>query len=74
MKEIISQAHAAGLKVNLCADAPARRRGRQGGVPRSCRPGHRRGRDTVVVGALPTARWIADTHPGVPLVAGAPSG
>lgn len=70
LKEIITQAHAAGLRVHLCADAPA--------VPAAARSdflthvgqGIEAGADTVVVGALPTARWIADTHPGIPLVGG----
>ncbi|MFE9503354.1 peptidase U32 family protein [Streptomyces anthocyanicus] len=74
VKEIISQAHAAGLKVNLCADAPAVAAGDKEAFLAHVAQGIDAGADTVVVGALPTARWIADTHPGVPLVAGAPLG
>ncbi|MBQ1098268.1 U32 family peptidase [Streptomyces sp. b94] len=74
VKEIISQAHTAGLKVNLCADAPAVAAGDKEAFLAHVAQGIDAGADTVVVGALPTARWIADAHPGVPLVAGAPLG
>ncbi|MEV0781229.1 peptidase U32 family protein [Streptomyces sp. NPDC050433] len=74
LKEIITQAHAAGLRVHLGVDAPA--------VPAEARTaylthveqGIEAGADTVIVGALPAARWIADAHPGIPLVAGAALG
>ncbi|MFF7793445.1 U32 family peptidase [Streptomyces sp. NPDC007991] len=74
LKEIIAQAHAAGMKVHLCADAPAVTAGDKDAFLAHVAQGIEAGADNVVVGALPAARWIADTHPDVPLVAGAPLG
>jgi collagenase-like PrtC family protease len=70
LKEIITQAHAAGLRVHLCADTPAVTAGDKDTFLAHVAQGVDAGADTVVVGALPAARWIADEHPGVPLVAG----
>ncbi|MGX1115741.1 collagenase-like PrtC family protease [Streptomyces ambofaciens] len=74
LKEIITQAHGAGMKVNLCADAPAVTASDKQAFLSQVAQGLDAGADTVVVGALPAARWTADAHPGVPLVAGAPLG
>ncbi|WP_033309298.1 U32 family peptidase [Streptomyces iakyrus] len=74
LKEIIAQAHAADMKVHLCADAPAVTAGEKDAFLAHVAQGIEAGADSVVVGALPAARWIADTHPDVPLVAGAPLG
>ncbi|MFE7328129.1 peptidase U32 family protein [Streptomyces sp. NPDC057565] len=70
LKEIITQAHAAGMRVHLCADAPAVATGDKDAFLTHVAQGIDAGADTVVVGTLPAARWIAERHPGVPLVAG----
>ncbi|MET9509527.1 U32 family peptidase [Streptomyces flavidovirens] len=71
LKEIIAQAHAANLRVHLCADAPAVSAADRAEFLAHVEQGVEAGADTVIVGSLPTARWIADAHPDVPLVAGA---
>lgn len=74
LKEIITQAHAAGLRVHLGADAPAVPAEARAAYLTHVEQGVEAGADTVVVGALPAARWIADACPEVPLVAGAALG
>lgn len=74
LKEIITQAHAAGLRVHLGADAPAVPSGARAAYLTHVEQGVEAGADTVVVGALPAARWVADAHPDIPLVAGAALG
>ncbi|WP_381795817.1 peptidase U32 family protein [Streptomyces niveus] len=71
LKAIITQAHAAGMKVHLCADAPAVSADAKNAFLTHVGQGIDAGADTVIVGALPAARWVADAHPGIPLVAGA---
>ncbi|MFC0598280.1 peptidase U32 family protein [Streptomyces palmae] len=69
LKEIITQAHEAGLRVHLCADAPAVGAASRAHFLAHVAQGVEAGADTVVVGALSTARWIARDHPDTPLVA-----
>lgn len=71
LKELITQAHAADMRVHLCADAPAVAADAKKAFLAHVEQGLDAGADTVVVGSLPTARWVTDAHPGVPLVAGA---
>ncbi|GAA1933532.1 hypothetical protein GCM10009716_45940 [Streptomyces sodiiphilus] len=74
LEEIIAQAHAGGLRVHLCADAPAVADGDRGGYLRHVAGGLAAGADTVVVGSAATARWVSRAHPDALLVAGAPLG
>ncbi|MFE1961505.1 peptidase U32 family protein [Streptomyces sp. NPDC059479] len=71
LKEIIAQAHAAGMRVHFCADAPAVDDDAKTAFLTHVEHGIEAGADTVVIGSLPAARWVSETHPGTPLVAGA---
>ncbi|MEW2491006.1 U32 family peptidase [Streptomyces sp. NPDC048411] len=69
LKSITKQAHDAGLRVHLAADAPA--------IPADLREaylahvaqGIDAGADSVMVASLPAARQVRDTHPTIPLTA-----
>ncbi|MEV4811430.1 U32 family peptidase [Micromonospora avicenniae] len=71
--ELIAAAHTAGLTVHFCADAPVIATEHAQAWRAHVEQGLTAGADSVVVGTLPAAAWLAG-HSDVTLVAGMPMG
>ncbi|WP_189077922.1 U32 family peptidase [Mangrovihabitans endophyticus] len=72
LAELVTAAHAAGLRVHFCADAPVVAHGHEAAWRAHVGAGVDAGADTVVVGSLAGVARLSGS--GIPLVAGLPMG